>query len=353
LEDLGWGPFFQQQLNNEPPGGVVPGRIAEEMKGAYRVYAEPGPLTATVAGRLRHASITRERLPSVGDWVLVAPRKGEHTAVIRSVLARRTKLSRKAAGERTDEQILAANVDTVFVVAALNRDFNPRRVERYLAAVWEGGARPVVLLNKADICDEPYSLVRETESVAPGVPVCATSTVSGSGLGTVRAHVAPGETAAFVGSSGVGKSSLINAVLDAQGQSVRDIRADGKGRHTTTSRQLILLPSGGVVIDTPGLRELGLWDADAGLDRAFAEIDSLAAGCAFRDCRHIAEPGCAVLDAVDAGVLPEERFASYRKLERERGFMARRQDKALEIAEKKRWKRIHLDNRQRMRFRGR
>jgi len=353
LEDLGWGPFFQQQLSSEPPGDLVPGRVAEEMKGAYRVYAESGPLTATTAGRLRHAALTRDALPAAGDWVLVATHPGGDSAVIQKVLARRTKLSRKAAGERTDEQVLAANVDTVFVVAALNQDFNPRRVERYLAAVWESGARPVVLLSKADLCDDPDSLVSETESVAPGAPVLATSTVSGAGLDAIREHIAPGETAVFVGSSGVGKSSLINALLDADAQSVPDIRADGKGRHTTTSRQLIVVPSAGVVIDTPGLRELGLWDADVGLDRAFAEIDSLAGGCAFRDCRHVAEPGCAVLEAVDDGVLPEERFASYRKLERERGFMARRQDKALEIAEKKRWKRIHLDNRQRMRFRGR
>jgi ribosome biogenesis GTPase len=360
LEDLGWGPFFQQQLNSEVPGGRLPARVAEEMKGAYRVYAEYGPLTATVSGRLRNEALTRDALPAAGDWVLITTRPGEETAVIHRVLERRTKLSRKVAGGRTkvsggrtDEQILAANVDNVFIVAALNEGFKFRRIERYLAAVWQSGAKPVVLLNKADLCDDPLDFVRRTETIAPGVHVLATSALSGLGVDTMSREVAAGETAVFAGSSGAGKSSLINSLLSENTQVVREIRADGKGRHTTTSRQLILLPGGGVVIDTPGLRELGLWDAGEGLDRAFAGIGSLARECAFRDCRHVAEPGCAVREAIDEGALPEERFASYRKLEREREFMARRQDKALEVAEKKRWKRIHTDNRQRMRFRGR
>ena len=352
LEDLGWGPFFQDQLNSETPGGLMPARIAEEMKGAYRVYSERGTLTASPSGRLRHEALTRDALPAAGDWVLIAARRGEMTAVIHRVLSRRTNLSRKVAGERTDEQILAANVDTVFIVAALNEEFNLRRIERYLAAVWQSGAKPVVLLNKADLCDEPVEFVRRTEVIAPGVPVLATSSVTGFGVDAMRRDVAAGETAVFAGSSGAGKSSLINCLLSEAAQAVRDIRADGKGRHTTTSRQLIVLPGGGIVIDTPGLRELGLWDADEGLDRAFADIGSLARECAFRDCRHVSEPGCAVCEAITEGTLPEERFASYRKLEREREFTARRQDKALEIAEKKRWKRIHMDNRQRMRFRG-
>jgi ribosome biogenesis GTPase / thiamine phosphate phosphatase len=353
LEDLGWGPFFQDQLHNETTGGLMPARIAEEMKGAYRVYSEGGGSTATPSGRLRHEALTREALPAAGDWVLITIRPGEQTAVIHRVLGRRTKLSRKVAGDRTDEQILAANVDKVFVVAALNEEFNIRRIERYLAAIWQSGAKPAVLLNKADLCDEVSVFVRRTEAIAPGVPVIATSTLTGLGLDVMREEIAARETAVFAGSSGAGKSSLINCLLSEERQVVSDIRADGKGRHTTTSRQLIAIPGGGVVIDTPGLRELGLWDADQGLERAFTEIGSLARECAFRDCRHISEPGCAVREAIEQGTLPQERFASYRKLEREREFTARRQDKALEIAEKKRWKRIQLDNRQRMRFRGR
>jgi ribosome biogenesis GTPase len=353
LEDLGWGPFFEQQLNSEAEGSFRPARVMEELKDAYRVVADAGELAATISGRLRHEALSRDALPGVGDWVLVADRPGEEAAVIHRVLDRRTKLSRKAAGERTAEQVLAANVDIVFVVAALNEEFNVRRIERYLAAVWQSGARPVVLLNKADVCDDPDAFVRRTESIAPGVRVIATSIVTRVGVGAMRDQIMAGETEVFAGSSGAGKSSLINCLLGENIQAVRDIRVDGKGRHTTTSRQLIVLPGGGFVIDTPGLRELGLWDADEGLDRAFADIGALARECAFRDCKHVAEPGCAVREAIEEGVLLEDRYASYRKLEREREFTARRQDKALEIAEKNRWKRIQMDNRKRMKFRGR
>jgi ribosome biogenesis GTPase len=323
------------------------------MKGTYRVYSKGGMSTATVSGRLRHDAVTREALPATGDWVLIAARPGEDNAVIHRVLERRTKLSRKVAGERSDEQILAANVDTVFLVATLNQDFNPRRIERYLAVIWQSGARPVVLLNKSDLCDDPEAFVLRAESIAPGVAVYATTTLNRPGGAVMRGHLAAGESAVFVGSSGAGKSSLINLLLDEDAQSVRDIRSDGKGRHTTTSRQMLVVPGGGVVIDTPGLRELGLWEADEGLDRAFADVESLARECAFRDCRHVAEPGCAVLEAIESGALAEERAGSYRMLERERDFMARRQDRSLQLAEKKRWKRIHVANRERMRFRGR
>jgi ribosome biogenesis GTPase / thiamine phosphate phosphatase len=359
LEDLGWGPFFQQQLNSGDEPGLVPARVTEELKGAYRAVAEAGEFAATTSGRLRHEALSRGALPAAGDWVLVA-RIDAGSAVIQRVLERRTKLSRKTAsgaerrsGGRTEEQILAANVDTVFVVAALNRDYNPRRLERYLAAVWESGARPVVVLNKADLHGEVRRMVREAEALSAGVEVIASSSLTGEGIDDIRAALKPGESAVLVGSSGVGKSSLINCLLDEDTLTVRGIRSDGRGRHTTTSRQLLMLPWGGIVIDTPGLRELTLWDVDDGLDRAFADIGSLARECAFRDCRHAEEPGCAVREAVAEGALPEERFAGYRKLEREREFMARRQDKALDIAEKKRWKRIHVANRQRMRFRGR
>jgi ribosome biogenesis GTPase len=352
LEDLGWGPFFQQQLNTGDAPELVPARVAEELKGAYRAYAQAGEFAATVSGRLRHEAVTREDLPAAGDWVLLA-RVAADSAVIHRVLDRRTKLSRKVAGERADEQVLAANVDVVFVVAALNRDFNPRRIERYLAAVWQSGAQPVVVLNKADLCEDVPSLIRETESVAPAVTILATSTLTKEGVDAMGAQVTPGATAVFVGSSGVGKSSLLNCLLGGSEQAVREIRTDGKGRHTTTSRQLFIVPGGAVVIDTPGLREFTLWDAGGGLDRAFADVDSFAQACAFRDCSHAGEPGCAVREAIAEGTLPEDRFASYRKLERELDFMDRRQDKALEQAERKRWKQIHKQNRERMKFRGR
>jgi ribosome biogenesis GTPase len=357
LEDLGWGPFFQQQLNTTG-ADPLPARVTEEMKGAYRVLSETGPLLASVRGRLLHQASASDELPASGDWVLVERLPGESRGIIARLLDRRTKLSRtrpspSPRSQRTEEQVLAANVDAVFVVGALNRDFNPRRLERYLAAVWESGASPVVVLNKADLHDDIPQAIREAEALSPGAEVIATSTLTGEGIDRMRATLKPGETAVFVGSSGVGKSSLINRLLGEDALAVRGIRVDGRGRHTTTSRQLLMLPSGGVVIDTPGLRELTLWEADDGLERAFSDVDEFARDCAFRDCRHAGEPGCAVREATDEGDLPEERFASYRKLERELQFMARRQDKALEIAERKRWKQIHKQNRERMKFRGR
>ena len=358
LEDLGWRPFFQQQLKMTDASGAVPARVAEEMKGAYRVLSDAGPLLVSIRGRLLHQAAASDELPAAGDWVLIERPPGEERGLIVRLLERRTKLSRmrpspNPRSQRTEEQILAANVDVVFVVGALNRDYNPRRVERYLSVAWESGARPVVVLNKADLRKDVGDVIRESEFLAPGVRVLATSTMTGEGIEAMRAQLIPGETAVFVGSSGVGKSSLLNCLLGDSTQVVRDIRADGKGRHTTTSRQLFLIPSGGNVIDTPGLRELTLWDAEGGLNRAFADVDTFAQECAFRDCRHAGEPGCAVREAVDEGELTVERFESYRKLERELAFMARRQDKALEIAERKRWKQIHKQNRERMRFRGR
>jgi len=351
LEDLGWGPFFNQQLNSDERTALVPARVVEENRGAYRLYAEAGPTTATISGRLRHEALMRGALPAAGDWVIVDPPSAGGT-VIQLLLERRTNLSRKEAGERTGEQVLAANVDTVFLVSALNEEFNPRKIERYLAAVWQSGARSVIVLNKADLGHDLDVFLRRTEAVAPGVPVLLTSTITGAGITAVRAQIDAGETAVFVGSSGVGKSSLVNALLDQAAQSVRAIRDDGKGRHTTTSRRLILLPGGGVVIDTPGLRELALWNADAGLGGAFADIESLASECAFRDCRHAREPGCAVRDAMERGTLAEARVGSYRKLERELEYVAGKQDESLRIAGKNRWKTLAKQHRQREKVRA-
>jgi len=262
-------------------------------------------------------------LPAVGDWVL-AEEHGERST-IHFVFERRSKFSRKTAGKKTEEQIVAANVDTVFLVSSLNRELNARRIERYLTLAWESGARPIVVLNKSDLCDNIAELREKAEEAAMGVRTIVASTVSGDGIAELREIVRTGGTTALLGSSGVGKSSLINAILGREIQVTNETReGDDKGRHTTTSRQLIVVPGGGVLLDTPGMRELQLWDASEGISRAFADVEELAQGCKFRDCTHKNEPGCAVRAAMD-----EERLANYHKLQREEEFLESKQDDAL------------------------
>jgi ribosome biogenesis GTPase len=274
--------------------------------------------------------------------VVARPRPGGDRAVIHRILARKTKFSRQAAGRRTGEQILAANLDCAFIVTSLNRDFNLRRIERYLTLTWESGARPIILLSKADLCPEPASFVVEVESVAPGVPVHAISALTGEGLDGILKYLSSGQTGVLLGSSGVGKSTLINRLSGGEKLRVAPIReSDGRGRHTTTSRQLILLPGAGMIIDTPGLRELQLWRSEGGLDHSFQDIRSLAAHCRYRDCRHQNEPGCAVLEALDEGILPAERLESYRKLQKELAHLSVREDVFLRQKQKRKWKQIH------------
>jgi len=262
-------------------------------------------------------------LPAVGDWVLVEQHDSRST--IHSVFERRSKFSRKTAGKKTEEQIVAANVDTVLLVSSLNREFNTRRIERYLTLAWESGARPIVVLNKSDLCENAAGLRVEAEKAAMGVRMVVASIVSGEGIAELREIVRAGGTTAFLGSSGVGKSSLINAILGREIQATKEVReGDDRGRHTTTSRQLIVVPGGGVLLDTPGMRELQLWDASEGISRAFADVQELAQRCKFRDCSHKDEPGCAVREAMD-----QERLANYHKLQREEQFLESKQDDAL------------------------
>ncbi len=353
LEDLGWSPHFESQLAGRDPDGLQPARIAEELKGAYRIYVDGRLLPAVLPGRILHTAAGRDDLPATGDWVLARVLPGEDRALIVELLQRRTKFSRKEAGERTSEQLLAVNVDLVFLVASLNCELNLRRIERYLTAIWESGAQPVIALNKSDLAEDPQAQVAEVEAIAPGVPVHVTSATTGEGVEALAAHLGPGLTAVFVGSSGVGKSSLINRIIGEDAQAVRTIREDDKGRHTTTSRQMLVLPGRGVIIDTPGLRELQLWTNESGASMAFSDVETFARECRFNDCTHEREPGCAVRAALEADRLNEDRARSYRKLERERMYIARKHDQMLQINEKKRWKQIHKDNRQRMRIRGR
>ena len=339
LSDLGWSDFFVEQYQRLASSGLDPARVAEENRGLYRILCPAGEFWASIRGSLRHQATTREGLPAVGDWVLV-----EHhppRATIHSVLARRTKFARKSAGDKTEQQIVAANIDTVFLVSSLNRDFNPRRLERYLALAWESGAQPLIVLNKADLCAHPNEYLESARAIAGGAPIILSSVANGEGLHELRERVRTGGTTALLGSSGVGKSSLINALLGEELQLTAAVRPDDdRGRHTTTSRQLISVPGGGVLIDTPGMRELHLWDASDGLETAFADIEQLARNCKFRDCRHESEPGCAVREAVAVNELEEDRLESYHKLGREQLFLESKQDAALRSTRNQTFRRL-------------
>jgi len=342
LHVLGWNHFFERNWETQARHGLVPGRIVEEQKEAYRVVGESGELNAETTGRLRHEASDRSAFPAVGDWVAMAPIFSEGKALIHEVLPRRTKISRKVAGERTAEQIVVTNIDIAFVVTSLNADFNCRRLERYLGAIWESGALPVVLLNKADLCADRRSAAEEIAAAAPAVNTHILSAVTGEGLDTLTPYLGWGKTVVFLGSSGVGKSTIINRLLGSEAQRTLAIRSsDDRGRHSTTYRRLFLLPAGGVLIDTPGMREFQLWDADIGLDDAFDEIGLLSVDCRFRDCQHDTEPGCAVLEAIAKGLLDPDRMTNYRKLKRELQFLDRRRDPAAQAELRKRWKQMH------------
>jgi ribosome biogenesis GTPase len=342
LKDLGWNSFFETQFSDLREAALVPARVMEEFKGSHRVRAERGEYLAETAGKVRYQAEDRDDLPAVGDWVAITPRPEETRARIECILPRQTKLSRKVAGRELSEQIIAANLDTVFVVSALNREFNMRRIERYLALVWDSGARAVVLLNKADVCADAAACVAEVEGIALGAPVHSLSALEGTGLEVVCKYLAPGETAAFVGSSGVGKSTIINALAGGESLRVQPVREDDdRGRHTTTSRQMIFLPGGGIVIDTPGMRELQLWDSADGVAQTFEDIASLAQDCRFRDCNHRGEPGCAVEASIQNGVLARERLENHRKLQAELRFQERKIDPKLARQTKEEWKKIH------------
>ncbi len=347
LERLGWTAELQTLFRPHAGAGLVPARVGAQHRGAYVLYTERGELWADLAGRISHEAGAAGGMPAVGDWVAARPLPDERRAVIQALLPRRTKFSRKAAGLAAEEQVVAANVDVVFVVSALAHDLSLRRLERYLASCWEGGADPVVVLTKADLCADLPARVAEVTAIALGVPVHAVSNVTGDGVDELRQWFGGNRTVALLGSSGVGKSSLVNRLLGEDVQAVREIRADGRGRHTTTHRELILLPGGGLVLDTPGMREVQLWDADAGVETAFDDVERLAPLCRFTDCRHESEPGCAVKAAVADGVLSPDRLEGYEKLRRELAVLGRRVGKRAEAEERRRWRVLNRAHRQR------
>jgi ribosome biogenesis GTPase len=318
LQDLGWDDSFVEAFAELKEPDHIAARVAIEHRKSYLVYTPGGDFGATISGRLAHTARYEAELPKVGDWVTVSRPDEVGPAIIHNVLKRRNSFGRKAPGKPQDEQVLAANVDVVFIVQGLDRGFNPRSLERYLVTVRESGVEPITVLNKTDISSEVSLVLSQAESVAPGTRVIATSALTAEGVDSLRPLLLPRKTYAFVGPSGVGKSTLINRMLGREAQITREVRLiDAKGMHATTHRELLMMPGGSLLIDTPGMRAFQLWGGIEGLNEVFPDIHELGVNCRFRDCSHTVEAGCAVLEAAESGKLNPERLLSYQKLSKE------------------------------------
>jgi len=318
------------------------GRVAVEHKGLYRIFTEDGEIVGAISGKMKYNALVREDFPAVGDWVIIDRTNGySGNAVIHGILPRKSKFSRKIAGNQLDEQIIAVNIDTVFICMSFNSDFNIRRLERYITMAWESGAMPVILLTKADLCDEIDEKLSQVEAASIGIDVHVISAIENIGMNEICQYIKRGETLAFLGSSGVGKSTIINSLLGEERQSTKEVRNDDKGKHTTTTREMFLLNSGAVVIDTPGMRELHILDTEEGLDKAFYDIEEIGNNCKFNDCTHNSEPDCAIKKAIEQGTLEQSRYNSYLKLKKEAEYIARKNDVKKQIEEKEKWKKIH------------
>jgi ribosome biogenesis GTPase len=347
LKKWGWSSYFEALWNDGVRENLEPARVIAQQRKYWRIAGEFGECWAEASGKLRLLADGQMQWPAVGDWVVIELGNAKSNAAIREVLPRRTRFVRKTPGKRIAEQVIAANVDTALLVTALDGNYNPRRVERYLAQCWESGARPVVVLNKADACVDALQKAAEMERIALGAAVCVVSAKTGYGMEELEPLLKRGDTLVLLGSSGVGKSTIANRLVGEALQETQPVReADSRGRHTTSSRTLMPLPGGALLMDTPGLRELQLWDADEGVAETFEDIDALAAQCRFTDCGHNGEPGCAVQAALSAGTLDEARLENRRKLLREQAFLRRKIDPKARQEEKVRIKRMFRGIRQ-------
>jgi len=338
LSEYGWNSYFEAMFEEFSGKEFLPARISVEHRNYYELYSDDGKLKAEKASNI----FTKlNEIPSVGDWAAVSKTGSENCVRIEAILSRFNKFSRKQAGVVTEEQVMAANLDYLFVVTSLNNELNVRRLERYLTLAWDNKIKPVIILNKTDLVEDYSDILSEIESISFGTPVFAVSALKNSGIENILALLKDNKTGAVVGSSGVGKSTLINSMLSSSKMKVNELSDyKDRGKHTTTHREMILLPGGGIIIDTPGIREIQLWEGEEGLSRMFEDIEKLVLECKFSDCKHESEPGCAVREAISKGQLEEDRFKSYRKLLNEIKYFERKQDKKAQLVEKKKWKKI-------------
>lgn len=344
LENYGWNSALQSEFDRISVEDLVPARVAIRHKNNYIIACADGEMPAEISGKMLYEiedGIIPEGFPAVGDWVAVRSFPDEGKAIIQKLLPRKSKFSRKEAGVKTVEQIIAANIDTVFLMMSLNSDFNLRRLERYIVLASESNVNAVIILSKADLCEDTEKMLEEVKTVSKEIPVHIVSSLTGSGIDELKKYFDGNKTISIMGSSGVGKSTFINALLGSDKMKVNNITEyKDKGSHTTTHRELVLLPSGGLIIDTPGMREIQLWEGERGVEEAFDEIEAIMENCKFTDCTHTNEPGCAILEALDSGELTDERYKSYLKLKREAKYFERKNSKREMITEKKKWKAI-------------